>query len=241
MGLFKKMSKKEKYYNDKVNNIEIEINEMFSEVISNEPVANERLELMLEKVLLLKTYLENINFDIENYNSVIRNKSKKYSLIKLITLFVAWVTIFINYKVFLVSYIIYTIFNIKDTIDLNNLVSQNMIDKLETQSKALNNTLFSCYNFIIKRMQENNIDVSEVKNEDLSYEHAASYIIDVYLKTGKLVEMTANLKNYVVVMLQRSLNTSEKDLTVLLDQIKSKISEKDLAIDHSRTRNKDNY
>lgn len=222
---------------DNLENVKTNINSIFDEVVNNNDFSQYKLDLLNRKLCLLKAKQIDYMYEYTNY---IQNLNKLNHLMpKIIWFIVLLVAILSMYPLFplqmlLVSLQIWVFSTIRDRV--KNV--KNNEKNLELLIREINNTTTTCDNFVYKKIKSYNEALH--KEKDCTIEVLANELISHYIDNGIICNASKEVMDYAIKILQYELQSDKKDINVLLEDAKEKISEEALDVELLRSRNKDN-
>lgn len=221
------------------NSIEKEVIEIFNEITEEKKLSIYRLELFAKKIELLKMNLQNNKEDLDIYNKKIIQKTKIYSYTSFLSLLLGIFICPINYTISLLMPIVYIYLSIKERIyELAQLLPKEE-QEFNEKIKSINNTIISCNNFINAKIKKFDMPTKPI-SENLNDELLANHVIDTFLKTCKIPDMSERTYLYLINLLQEELITPETDLTILLEWVRedmNKVNDK-LVLSRQAKKNK---
>lgn len=244
MKIFKliKMTKSKilNYIVEQMEELDLDIQNIFSEVISDKERSIYQLKLFQKKVELLELKKAGLEKNLKEYEENIHELHRIRGLYSLMFLLIVG-TALIMFDIFFAYGIIYMLY-IWGSAYTNKLIYDydQAYKKLEPVLQLRSNTLFSSRNIINKKLSKKKEAVEKLDVEnDISLELKANKMISEYIDNGILMHITDEVSKEVIKILQYELNCDSDEVLILLDQAKKEIKREEKNVDLVRVRGKD--
>ena len=209
-------------------NVYYELAKCFNSILDNEDLSYYKGVLYIFKINLLQIKQYEIGLDINNIDLEINRSNKKFNIFKILCYLFSILILFTNCWPFGIILMIQNFCNSKLVKD-NLSTSQNMFNNSRDLFAKCDVIAANCQTFINKKMEINAEKFNELFNQeeviDLSIEDYAQNLIDLYINFDELIGTTEEIKEVVVNMLQRDLETEESDFMTLLNMAKERVGE----------------
>jgi len=211
--------------------VENQISKIYYNIMSSNEISVYKEQLLSTKLNLLAFKIESISNSIIYYKKLETKKIVKKIILTILLEIISFVMIFISLAVSLIMQPIILLSAVKIIGDYISNDEEKLNARIIERLTEIRNIANNCDTFMTAKITKREERLSEqrmkLKAESLDVDLANEYLGN-YINTGELPEISDNIKETLIKMLQEDLETEESDLEALLSLASDKFLMKNL-------------